>query len=328
MAAFETLLNVLAELATYLGDANKRIYYLYLLSAIALSIPVYFRRMNLRRKHSGSGAKKRFGGFFAQLFDRRIWLAPSAIQDYWLWLLNKLIKTLIYAPFVLMMVPVALGLSDLLENVFGHPTFLHWPQWAVIGIFTLALFVLDDLSRFILHYLLHKVPLLWQFHKVHHSATVLTPFTIYRSHPLESYLYACRMALSQGIVVGAGYYLFGPSLSMYDIAGANIFVFVFNLMGSNLRHSHIRLSWGDKMENWFISPAQHQIHHSDAPQHVDTNLGSALAIWDRLSGTLVHDSAAGKIRFGLGKGNSEHKTLAAIYIEPFKLAFRASRKPT
>jgi hypothetical protein len=67
----------------------------------------------------------------------------------------------------------------------------------------------------------------------------MTPMTIYRSHPFESYLYACRMALSQGIAVGIGYYLFGPTLSMYDLLGANIFVFTFNVMGSNLRHSHL-----------------------------------------------------------------------------------------
>ena len=47
------------------------------------------------------------------------------------------------------------------------------------------------------------------------------------------------MALAQGLVVGIGYYVFGPTLSVFDVLGANIFVFVFNIMGINLRHSQI-----------------------------------------------------------------------------------------
>lgn len=314
MNAFETIYSTLTELFGYLNDANKRIYYLYLLSAILLAIPVY--------RAQATGKTKSLKGFFAQLFDRRIWLAESAKQDYALWILNKLIKAIVYAPAILVMVPVALWFGDWLNNSFDTMAFLDWPKWAIIATFTVTLFIVDDFTRFLLHYILHKVPFLWHFHKVHHSAKVLTPFTVYRSHPVESYLYACRMALSQGLVVGASYYVFGPNLSMYDVVGANVFVFAFNIMGSNLRHSHVRLGWGDKIEKWFISPAQHQIHHSDQREHFDTNLGSALAIWDRAFGTLILSSKVGRLRFGLGKNNNEHHNLLAIYIEPFKALFR------
>ena len=109
--------------------------------------------------------------------------------------------------------------------------------------------------------LLFLVPFLWEFHKVHHSALVLTPMTVYRSHPVESFFYATRMAIAQGCAVGLCYFLFGPTLSMADILGANVFIFAFNVMGSNLRHSHVKWSWGKHIEKWFISPLQHQIHH-------------------------------------------------------------------
>ncbi|MCV2885564.1 sterol desaturase family protein [Aestuariibacter sp. AA17] len=304
----EFLQSSVMSLPDYLLSANRRTFGLYLLSACLLAIPAYF----VHKK------QKTLSGFAGYLFNRRIWLHDSAKLDYGLFIVNRLTRALLWAPIVLTMVPIAMGVSGALESLFGHPAPLTSHPLVVISVFTLLLFLLDDLTRFLLHLAFHKVPMLWEFHKVHHSAKVLTPITIYRTHPLESYLYACRLALAQGIAVGIGYVLFGQSLTMLDVMGANIFVFVFNIMGANLRHSHVRWSWGDIIERWFISPAQHQIHHSDNPKHFDRNLGSALAIWDRLANTLVLSSSATRIRFGLGKHQPHHQTLWACYIDPFK----------
>ena len=57
--------------------------------------------------------------------------------------------------------------------------------------------------------------------------------------------------------------------------------------GANLRHSHVKLKYPSFLEYIFISPHQHQIHHSDNPIHFNKNMGSKLAIWDWLLGTLV-----------------------------------------
>ncbi|MCO7187075.1 MULTISPECIES: sterol desaturase family protein [unclassified Pseudoalteromonas] len=308
----ETLWQSLFSLPGYLLDANKRIYWLYLLSAIAMAGLVY-------SKLHGPRSLKGFLGF---LFPRDVWLSDSAKLDYGLFIANKLIKALTFAPIVLTMVPVAIAISDGLEWLFGAPLHLAWDDSVVIFLFTLMLFLVDDFTRYLLHLALHKIPFLWEFHKVHHSAKVLTPFTIYRSHPVESYLYACRMALTQGFVVGLGYFLFGTALSMFDILGANAFVFLFNIFGSNLRHSHIWFSWGDRVENWFISPAQHQIHHSADPAHFDTNLGSALAIWDRLGRSLIRASQVEKIEIGVGRYDAGHDSLVAIYLKPLREAAR------
>ena len=303
----EILSSTLTELPHYFVDANKRIYFVYLLSAVVLALPVYFTATKQR------SAK----GFMQFIFPKHVWLHQSAKQDYILWITNRLIRAFAFAPIVLTMVPIAIGISDLFEWLFGRIDPILLAKWQVMAIFTFMLFLLDDLTRFLLHYALHKVPFLWEFHKVHHSAKVLTPFTIYRSHPVESYLYACRMGLVQGIAVGLGYYFFADSISMFDILGANVFVFAFNLLGANLRHSHIWLSWGDRIEGVFISPAQHQIHHSDNPKHFDTNIGSALAIWDRLAGTLIKASEVGKISIGVGQYDCGHNSIWAIYSKPF-----------
>lgn len=308
---FEFLSLNIEQLALYLFDANKRIYWLYLASAIFLAIPVYLKVASEQK----SG--KSLFGFFSYLVPKRIYFSKSAQHDYLLFLLNKLIKASLFPAIILTMAPIALGVTTGIENLFGTMEHLQWSSATIVGVFTLLLFVFDDLTRFLLHLALHKIPVLWEFHKVHHSAKVLTPMTIYRSHPVESYLYACRMALTQGFVVGLCYYFFGPTLKMYDIVGANLFVFLFNFMGSNLRHSHIWLSWGDKVENWFISPAQHQVHHSDQPKWFDVNLGSALAIWDRMAGTLVKASQVQNLSIGIGKEYAKHDSLLGIYWSPF-----------
>jgi sterol desaturase/sphingolipid hydroxylase (fatty acid hydroxylase superfamily) len=88
-------------------------------------------------------------------------------------------------------------------------------------------------------------------------------------------------------------------------------------MGSNLRHSHIWLSWGDKIEGVFLSPAQHQIHHSDNVKHFDKNFGTALSVWDRLFNCFIPASKAGALSFGIGKEGESHKSILNIYIQPF-----------
>ncbi|SHI11373.1 sterol desaturase family protein [Ferrimonas marina] len=312
----EFLNTNLAELAAAFGNANTRLFWGYLLSALLLATGLFWWQ-----GQRGWGAWLRF------LFPRRVYGHLSARLDVAMWVINKLIRAATFGGVVLTMVPVALGLSDALEAGFGPMTPLAWPAWAVMASFTLALFLFDDLTRFLLHLALHKVPVLWDIHKVHHSAPVLTPMTVYRSHPLESLLYATRMGLTQGLVVGLCYYLFGPTLKMQEILGANALVFLFNLAGSNLRHSHLWLSWGTGWERWVISPAQHQVHHSDDPAHFDRNLGTALAIWDRLCGTWLPARGNRPTGFGVGGSDPGHPTLLSLYLGPFRDIARRLRRP-
>ncbi|MCC2606747.1 sterol desaturase family protein [Planctobacterium marinum] len=321
----EQFKSELIELGRYLLDPNKRLFLGYIAGALIFALWVYIAQ---QRK------VKNDKGFFYYLFNPKVWLHKSAVLDYQLFIVNRLVRAFLWAPLILTMVPIAMGLSDALEWTFGQKQLLTGIEndAIVIFVFTLVLFLFDDFTRFLLHYLLHKVPFLWEFHKVHHSALVLTPMTVYRSHPLESFLYACRMGLAQGCAVGVCYFLFGPTLSMADILGANVFIFLFNVMGSNLRHSHVKWRWGDTLEKWFISPVQHQIHHSRQVQFHDKNFGTALAIWDRLFGTLVLSGKTRFLLFGLDKKEPSHKSLLDAYARPFiacknRLLSRKTRLP-
>ncbi len=314
MPLLESISSSLYDLSQYIFNPGQRIYWPYLLGALVLITPVFLSQK----------CPKTLTNFFKFVFPKRIWLSSSAKQDYLILIINKLIRGALLAPILIAMVPIALSITEILEWLFGSITPVTESNLIIVASFTLLLFVIDDLSRFVLHWLLHHIPFLWEIHKVHHSAKVLTPFTVYRSHPIENYLFASRLAVAQGLAIGISYFLFGPTLSVAEFAGANIFVFVFNMLGSNLRHSHIWLSWGSPIERWFISPAQHQVHHSDNPIHFDKNLGSALAVWDRIAGSLILAKEVNRINFGIGRGFSDHDKLSSIYWLPIKSSWQTA----
>ncbi len=305
----DVLIQPLDWFITQFVNPNKRLFVGYLLIAIAFAWFSFYK--------INKSTNKRFIRF---ILPRSLWLHKSAKLDYAMWCINMLIKTLLIVPLLFASAPIAIGVLQTLEFTFGDIPNISQDRAIIMICFTLIMFVLDDFSRFLLHWMMHKIPTLWHIHKVHHSANVLTPVTVYRTHPIESMLYTCRLLLTHGVAIGIGFYLFGHKLAVIDIAGANLGVFMFNIMASNLRHSHIWLSWGDKFESWFVSPAQHQIHHSTDPKHFDKNFGSALAVWDKLFKTHVLASSVTKpLRFGLGsKTSRSYRSLAALYWLPIK----------
>ncbi|MDN5089484.1 sterol desaturase family protein, partial [Aliarcobacter butzleri] len=42
----------------------------------------------------------------------------------------------------------------------------------IVLMYTISIFVVSDFTRYWLHRFLHTIPFLWEFHKIHHSATV------------------------------------------------------------------------------------------------------------------------------------------------------------
>ena len=56
----------------------------------------------------------------------------------------------------------------------------------------------------------------------------------------------------------------------------------------HLQHSHMWIAFRGMLGRIFVSPAHHQVHHSDNPKHFDKNFGSCLALWDWMFGTLDH----------------------------------------
>ena len=81
------------------------------------------------------------------------------------------------------------------------------------------------------------------------------------------------------------------------------------------------------------SPAQHQIHHSDAPRHFNRNFGVNLSLWDWMFGTLyVTRSQPEHLHFGTGEQDRQrYLTVYSLIVTPFVetarkclLAFKAT----
>ena len=270
------------------SDPSERIFWGFILSGFILVALVAFMQghRDLTRQQ------------FRRLFSFRYWWTRDTFVDVGLLCSNGLLKLFLLVPLLGAQLAIALMFARALANGFGDAPQLFLGGFWIIALYSLVFFVLEDASRFGLHLALHKLPLLWHFHKVHHSAEHLTPLTLYRIHPVEMTLYYFRSMLVFGVVTGVFIYLFGPQLSAWEILGVDALGFLFNLAGANLRHSPIWLSFG-KLEKWLISPAQHQIHHSAAPEHKDLNFGVCLSCWDRLLGTWQAAGLPRNMVFGL-----------------------------
>ena len=220
---------------------------------------------------------------------------------------------------------VATRLVRQLDDAFGVPVLPVLPPGVVVAAYSVALFVAWDLSRFLLHALMHNVPGLWAVHQVHHSARVLTPLTFHRIHPLESVLYQARGALTTGFVAGVFFWLFRAEASAATLLGVPAAGLVLNIVFGNLRHSHVWLRFPEPVERWVLSPAQHQLHHSADPADFDRNYGTWLAVWDRMAGTLKPASIEPPSAFGVAMEDRNHgDDLISAWFGPL----RASRLAT
>jgi|SRR6056297_1276437 len=138
----------------------------------------------------------------------------------------------------------------------------------VLG-FVLAILVLD-LVIYWQHRLMHRIPLLWRLHRVHHADRGFDVTTAVRFHPIE-------IALSMGL-----------KLVVIRVLGPDpLAVLTFELMlslGSLWTHTDIALPKPvDRAARWlFVTPSMHRIHHSTWQPETDSNYGFHLSIWDRL----------------------------------------------
>lgn len=234
---------------------------------ILLSILIAFIWLLVARKMSLRAAIKK-------VFDKKIFFSKSSRGDYSIFFINR-VFTLFISPLLLTQLVVATGLFHVLHRIDWpeFPAAASLPTLLIVVAFTVTIFLLDDLTKYIVHRWMHKWPLLWALHKTHHSATNLTPLTIYRTHPLEGIIFSLRSAFTQGVALSIFFYWFGDKVDLMTVLGVNVLVFTFNVAGSNLRHSHIGIRYWRWLEYVLISPAQHQLHHSVETDDLTLGLG-------------------------------------------------------
>ncbi|TGN03382.1 sterol desaturase family protein [Leptospira dzoumogneensis] len=291
---------------------SVKIYWFYILSSILFTLLLIVWRS---RKEKGFRSKD----YLRENLSKKIWLHRSALLDYKYYLINTFLFALFFSYFVISGAVVSTYISGSLFKIFGETNHLSSPGTFFIIIYSILFWLANDFGRFFAHWLLHKT-FLWEFHKLHHSAKVLNPLTVYRVHPVEAILVNSFGAICSGIITGFAVFLFPNGINMLSFLGVNAGIFVFNLY-ANLRHSHIGLRFPKWLSRIFLSPAQHQIHHSTDINLQNKNIGVSFAFWDILFGSLYipEKGEAENTVFGLKEEeDSNFENLFRIYFLPFQ----------
>lgn len=281
--------------------------------AVALIVSVSVICWQRRRR----GRRVRLRTVARALFPRRILRNRSNEADIGYLFFHVFVFGLVFGWAILSYQFITNAIITGLVGVFGPVTPPAWPEYASRAAITVMLFLAYELGYWFNHWLSHKVPFLWEFHKVHHSAAVLTPLTNFRVHPVYTLVFANILAVSAATANGFGHYLFGDGTYQYALNDTNILLVLFIHAYVHLQHSHMWISFGGVLGRIFISPAHHQVHHSADPKHFNKNFGSCLAVWDWLFGTLyVPQKEREPLRFGFDDRPDAH-TVKGELVAPF-----------
>ncbi len=314
--SWERVLAALSGIPNALTDFRSKTAWVYLLASVVIACLLYWVRRRSRQLE-GDVSLTSF------LFPREVYRRRSAVVDYKYVAIDLTINSLLYTPFTA-------GVAWFLYKSL-HPLTAHFLAFDLPGmdpltraiLLTVATVAGADLGFFLSHYLMHRIPVLWHFHEVHHSAEVLTPVTVYRVHPVEDLVNTCVAGFLSAM--GASVYtaLRGTEVTIFAIYGTNVVVFMFFFVAFQLRHSHIWLSYGPVLEHLFISPAQHQIHHSTDQKHWSKNYGFIFATWDWLFGSLYVPRQREILQYGVpGTDPQDFATVGKLYFLPFAKAAR------
>jgi sterol desaturase/sphingolipid hydroxylase (fatty acid hydroxylase superfamily) len=288
----------------FLTKGGSRYFWMYCVSGLLIAAYA-------RYKHTEAQS------FQDAILDKRVWLSPSALNDYLIVVIWPVLRITILSALALNWQPVSAFVVSALHSA-GVSGEINDAYANALGIaLTLTLFIADDFARWFAHFMFHRIPELWEFHKVHHSAEVLNFITADRLHPVERLTDAALTALVYGTINGLFIAAFGDKLTVTTVMGANAFLFAFNICGGVLRHSPFWISFGPTVEKWVISPAMHQIHHSNKPEHYDRNYGGSLAVWDRMFGSLHIPRGREIESYGIGEETADFRSFAVLMFRPF-----------
>jgi sterol desaturase/sphingolipid hydroxylase (fatty acid hydroxylase superfamily) len=318
--------NVLAT--TFLSPTSS---FSLLSLGCALGIAAAFLMFRMMRK---GWLQPRWRILSRALFPRWLWRHASTRADLGFLILNTCFTGALVGGGLLSYGAVMRSTYGLLNRSFGISAPHNLPPMLTEATMTLALFFAYEFFYWLDHYLKHRIPLLWEFHRVHHTAEVLSPLTVFRVHPVDSLIFANILALGMGATSGVAHYLLGGSHAAL-LPGTNIILLCFVVTTIHLQHSHIAIGFNGCLGRIIFSPAHHQIHHSTREEHFGCNLGSCLAIWDWMFGTLLlPDRVTQRLKFGTDTNGDRYAphTMAGGLALPFWRAARTlwpeTRKPS
>jgi sterol desaturase/sphingolipid hydroxylase (fatty acid hydroxylase superfamily) len=168
------------------------------------------------------------------------------------------------------------------RHQFGllHALGLAGPVAVLLGL------VLLDCWMYVWHRANHTIPLLWRFHRMHHSDTEVDVTSATRFHLGE---HVGSSVLRLGLIPLLGVEVW--TIVIYD-------TLVFAV--TQFHHADINIGYFDRWLRWLIvTPYMHKVHHSDWQPETDSNYSTVLSIWDRVFGSFRMRSDPKTLVFGL-----------------------------
>ena len=219
-------------------------------------------------------------------------------QDFWLDFFYMFFN------FFLFSLIIYNAASDVVVNLFNDALALvgiqnlvaihieSWPVWTQL----VALFIIRDFIQWNVHRLLHRVPFLWEFHKVHHSVQEMGFAAHLRFHWMENIVYRVLEYIPLAMI--------GFGIDDFFI------VHLFTLTVGHFNHSNIKVPLGP-LKYLFNNPQMHIWHH--AKEFPDThpygiNFGLTLSVWDYLFKTDYIPYEGRDIELGFDRIESFPKT--------------------
>ena len=243
---------------------------------------------------------------------------PSARADVLFWVTRKAVMLSLALPAgITVAASVGYAVNAGLPAAFGHaPAPRTEPGFWLLVAFTASMLLVYDLSCYLYRVMQHRFPILWELHKVHHSAEVMVGTTKDRVHPLDEIMNKVWDGLLTGPVYGLWlFFVFNPV--ELTVLGLNVYVLRNILMMDFVRHTHLKISFGRVLNQVVLCPHYHQLHHSVDPVHYDRNFGLMLTVWDRLFGTLPAPAPDESFEFGLMNREAEqYRSLRGLYLLP------------
>ena len=196
----------------------------------------------------------------------------------------------------------------LLSDWCRHQEFglVYWFNAGILMTILIGVFALD-FSSWLVHYVMHKVRLLWRFHLIHHSDNNVDVTTGLRHHPGDSLLRGIFFLLL----------IFVSGAPMYSV------MIYQTLVVLSTAFTHANISLHPKLDYalsyFLVSPNMHKVHHHWKQPYTDSNYGAVFSFWDRLLGTFMKLDT-NHIRYGLDRyyPNEKDEDFLALLKKPFK----------
>ena len=251
------------------------------------------------------------GGFILLLLAEAVWPFRKPVESRW----RRYAVNLFIATSNALLLSVLLG--GLIVSVYHQfeldrvGLMFQWGIGPWANVLT-AVIVLDGLT-YAWHRAYHGIPVMWRMHRVHHSDQALDVTTSGRFHLTE-------MALSAIFRLGV-IALLGAS-----VASVVIFEIVFGLL-NQVEHANLHLP--EPLEAWLrwviVTPDMHRIHHSQRPEHTNSNYSTIFSFWDRLFGTYRFGEEQRTLTIGLPEyARREDVTFGKVLAMPLGRACSAS----